>query len=45
MVVKSNVVQGRAPDEEAAVEENGNQAILEECKRLIEEALQEIKER
>jgi hypothetical protein len=45
MVVKSNVVQGRAPDEESGIEETGNQAILEECKRLIQEALQEIKER
>jgi hypothetical protein len=45
MVVKSNVVQRRATDEESGIEENGNQAILEECKRLIQEALQEIKER
>ncbi|HZW23874.1 MAG TPA: DUF5908 family protein [Gallionella sp.] len=45
MVVKSNVVQRSTPDEETDIEENGNRAILEECKRLIQEALQEIKER
>lgn len=45
LVVKSSVVQRCASNEETGTEENRNQEILEECKRLIQEALQENRER
>lgn len=45
MVVKSSVVQRSESADETDTEETGRQAILEECKRLIQEALQEMKER
>lgn len=45
MVVKSSVVQRSESAEEPDTEEIGKQAILEECKRLIQEALREMKER
>lgn len=45
MVVKSSVSQRNEAVEEADSEAADKQAILEECKRLIEAALQEMKER
>jgi hypothetical protein len=48
MVVKSNVVQRcESSDEqgETAAEETRKQEILEACKRLILETMQEMKER
>lgn len=47
MVVKSNVVQRHASQDLDSVEnhEDTREAILEECRRLIAESLQQIKER
>ncbi len=45
MVVKSNVVQRCESTEDGESEESKKQSILEECKRLVLEALQEVKER
>lgn len=45
MVVKSSVVQRCESNEESSTEESKKQAILEECKRLIQQTLQEMKER
>lgn len=48
MVVKSNVVQrceSGGGNEETSAEKTGKQEILEECKRLILETMQEMKER
>lgn len=48
MVVKSNVVQRSESccgNEDAGAKEANKQEILEECKRLIREAMQEMKER
>lgn len=45
LVVKSSVLQRREPDEEGRTAEPQKNDILEECKRLIQEALQEMKER
>jgi len=49
MVVKSNVVQRGEScggnNEETSAEKTGKQEILEECKRLILETMQEMKER
>lgn len=45
MVVKSSVVQRSETVDETDADAAARQAILEECKRLIDEALQEMKER
>ena len=47
MVVKSNVLQRSEADEEISAQspENSREAILEECRRLILETFQEMKER
>ncbi len=48
MVVKSNVVQSHGRDggaDENSLPEAQRKALLDECKRLIQEALREVKER
>ncbi len=47
MVVKSNVLQRKesAETDSAQDQEETRKAILDECKRLIQEAIQEVKER
>lgn len=47
MVVKSNVLQRQetATSDDAQDREQTKKAILDECKKLIQEAMQEIKER
>jgi hypothetical protein len=47
MIVKSNVLQRSGSDEKYDVRdlEESRESILEECKRLIQEALQDAKER
>lgn len=47
MVVKSNVLQRQetAGSDSAQDQEQTKKMILDECKRLIQEAMQEIKER
>lgn len=48
MVIKSSVVQARAGEVDAdgdALPEAQKKALLDECRRLIQEALREAKER
>ncbi len=45
LVVKSSVLQRRETDAGGGSDETQKKEILEECKRLIQETLQEMKER
>jgi len=45
LIIKSSVLQRSESNGEGGDDESKKQAILEECKKLIQKTLQELKER